>query len=59
MTTIMPEGEEIRKAASWISEQRQDDPKKPLTQLIQEACLKFDLSPMEAEFLSRFVQEAR
>ncbi len=59
MTTIMPEGEEIRKAAKWICEQRQDDPEKPVSQLTQEACLKFDLSPMEAETLSRFMQEGQ
>jgi hypothetical protein len=56
MTTIMPEGEEIRKAAKWISEQRQEDPEMSITQLVEAACLKFDLSPMEAEFLSRFVR---
>jgi len=55
----MPEGEEIRKAAKWICEQRQDDPEKPVSQLTQEACLKFDLSPMEAETLSRFMQEGQ
>ena len=53
MTTIQPEGEEIRKAVKWISEMRLDEPETPLAKLIEAACLKFDLSPMEAEFLAR------
>jgi len=51
--SIMPEGEEIRKAVKWISEQRQDDPRQNLPKLIEVACLKFDLSPIEADFLER------
>ena len=54
---IQPESEEIRKAVKWISEERKYSPEKGLNKLIQEACLKFDLSPSEAEFLSRFVKE--
>ena len=57
MTTIQPEGEEIRKAVKWISEMRQDEPNKRLDKLIEAACLKFNLSPKEAEFLSRFCKE--
>lgn len=57
MTTILPEGEEIRKAVKWISEMRQDDPQARIEKLIEDACIKFDLSPIEAEFLSRFCKE--
>ena len=53
MTTIQPQGEEIRKAVKWISEMRQASPEKPLAKLIDEACIRFDLSPKEAEFLWR------
>lgn len=51
MTTIMPEGESIRKAVKWIDESRQSEPAKKIAGLIHEACVKFDLSPIEAEFL--------
>ncbi len=54
MTTVQPEGEDIRKAVKWISEERQYDPQAQLSKLIEEACLKFDLSPMDAEYLLRF-----
>lgn len=57
MTTIQPEGEEIRKAVKWISEMRQEEPGTPIGKLIDAACMKFDLSPKEAEYLSRFCRE--
>lgn len=55
MTTVQPEGEDLRKAVKWISEERQYDPEARLSKLIEEACLKFDLSPMDAEYLLKMV----
>jgi hypothetical protein len=43
----------LKKAIEWISQSRQDDPGKDLAALIDEACRKFDLSPMQADFLYR------
>ncbi|MBA3031109.1 MAG: hypothetical protein FP816_20165 [Desulfobacteraceae bacterium] len=57
MTTIMPEGDAIRNAVQWISEKRQIDPKSSIQKLMDEAGLKFNLSPREQEFLSRFCRE--
>lgn len=57
MTTIMPEGEEIRKAVRWISEERCDFPDKSLAKIIEQAAVKFNLSPVETEFLSRFFKQ--
>ncbi|MFZ5569528.1 MAG: hypothetical protein ACOZF0_03930 [Thermodesulfobacteriota bacterium] len=54
---IIPEGEDIRKAVKWISEMRQDAPGRKISELVGEACLKFDLSPAEAETLMRLLQE--
>ena len=51
MTTVQPEGEDLRKAVKWISEERKYNPQTRLSKLIEEACLKFDLSPMDAEYL--------
>ena len=59
MTTVVPEGEDIRRAVKWISEERTYEPQKKLSELIEEACLKFDLSPMDAEFLSRTLREKK
>jgi hypothetical protein len=56
MPTVQPESENIRKATRWLIEERKFTPGKTLSQLIDEACVKFDLSPLEAEFLQRFVK---
>jgi len=54
MTTVQPQGEDLRKAVKWISDERQYNPQARLSKLIEEACLKFDLSPMDAEYLLGF-----
>ncbi|MCU0562000.1 MAG: hypothetical protein MUD16_17640 [Desulfobacterales bacterium] len=57
MPTIMPEGEGIRKAVKWVDECRQSEPGKKVVSLIHEACVKFDLSPLEGEFLHKFFKK--
>jgi len=52
--SILPEGELLRRAVRWISEERQEKKDANLAKLIDEACVKFDLSPTDAEFLIRF-----
>ena len=59
MTTIQPEGENLRKAVKWISEERKYNPGKALSGLIEKACLKFDLSPMDAEYLNKFLKHKK
>ena len=56
MTTVQPEGEDLRRAVRWISEERKYNPKAIPSKLIEEACLKFDLSPMDAEYLANFLK---
>jgi hypothetical protein len=51
---ILPEGESLRKAVKWVDEEQRDQPTKSLNAFVQEACLKFDLSPKDATFLDRF-----
>jgi hypothetical protein len=57
--SIQPEGEDLRKATAWIGEERKSNPDRNLAQLIEEACLKFDLSPADGEFLFRFFKEQK
>ena len=59
MTTIMPEGEDLRKAVKWISEERQSSPQRKLAKLVEEASVKFDLSPVDGEFLFKFFREQK
>ena len=56
MTTIMPESQTLRKAVKWISSELQEESHLALNDLIQQAILRYDLSPLEAEFLARFYQ---
>lgn len=43
----------VKKAIEWISRQREVDPKATMPTLVEEACRKFDLSPIQADFLYR------
>lgn len=54
---IQPEGEQLRKAIRWISDEIQFREGAILSKLIEEACLKFDISPADADFLLRFFLE--
>ena len=47
----IPGGEGLRSALRWLSDRRLEDPSAPRARLIDEAGLRFDLSPMEVEFL--------
>lgn len=50
---LLPEKENLRRAIRWISEHD-----KPTLQLIEEASIRFDLSPADADFLHRhFLQK--
>jgi hypothetical protein len=57
--SLEAQGEDLRKAVKWVSEMRKYEPERVLKEVLEEACRKFDLSPMDAEFLVRFVKEDR
>jgi hypothetical protein len=59
MSEILPEGEEIRKAVRWISEKRKEKEAPPLNKLLEEAGMRFNLSPADTEFLRRFLRKQR
>ena len=54
----VPKGEALRRAVAWLVEQGRWTP-----DLIEQACLRFDLSPADEEFLlqesRRFRQQAK
>ena len=54
MATVQPKGENLRKAVKWISEERQCSPDRSYQSIIEEACLKFNLSPMDAQYLNKW-----
>jgi hypothetical protein len=43
----------IKQAVKWIDEQLHDNPKADRTKLIDEAGRRFDLTPLDSEFLVR------
>ena len=55
--SIQPEGENLRKAVKWSSETLKYEPGKSRAETIQEACLKFDLTPMDAEYLAHLLKD--
>jgi len=57
MSSIQPQGDNIRKAVKWISEERQADTAANNNRLVEQAAVKFNLSPNEVEFLIKFVKE--
>ncbi len=54
MTEALPKGEDLRRAVKWVSANLQENSDQPVQPLVQEAIFKFDLSPMDADFLNRF-----
>ncbi len=57
MANIMPEGEAIRKAIKWIAAELTENPDKPVQKLVNEAVMRFDLSPKDSEFLMAFYRK--
>jgi len=45
------EGDGIRKAMRWMGERRLEAPETPRARLIDEAAMRFDLTPLEVEWL--------
>jgi len=56
--SILPEGEQLRKAIKWISDERLEHPESKLYLLVEEASQEFDLSPKDEEFLVHFFCQA-
>ncbi len=56
---MIPENEQIRKAVKWISAQLQENPAANKLPLINEAAIRFDLSPQETQFLYNFYQDTK
>ncbi|MCD6265598.1 MAG: hypothetical protein J7K02_06490 [Deltaproteobacteria bacterium] len=57
MATIQPKGERLKKAVKWISSERLEDEEKSINLLIQEAALRFNLSPKDEDYLKSFYRK--
>ena len=49
----------IKSALKWIDEQLQDRPDADRVKLIDEASRRFDLTPLDTDFLARHLSERR
>ena len=58
MHSIMPEGEQLKRAVRWISEQLKEDENKSKQGLINEAISRFDLNPKQSVFLLSFYKNS-
>lgn len=57
MTSIMPEGELVRRAAVWICGEKDAKPEKSLYACLDEAGMRFNLSPLEQKMLAALFAE--
>lgn len=57
MGTVQPQGDALKKAIAWVSEQRSQGSNKTPAALADEAAFRYDLSPKDSEFLLRFIRE--
>jgi hypothetical protein len=48
---LEPQGEALRSALRWLDGRVQDDPRLDRAKLVGEASARFDLTPLEEEFL--------
>ncbi len=51
--SIHPDGESLRQAVRWIAEEEKTGSPKSRKELMAQASLKFNLTPMESEYLAR------
>ncbi len=54
MATLQPKGETLRKAVRWISEQLEEDPDRAASALVQQASVRFNLTPRDEAYLASF-----
>ncbi len=59
MHDLLPEGEDLRRAVKWVTDNMRENPGRPVQPLVQEAIFRFDVSPKDAEFLIRLFSKGK
>lgn len=57
MSSLIPQNELVRKAAAFIAEERATSSGKDLAVLLDEAGMRFNLTPLDAQALERIFRE--
>tara|TARA_Y100001954_G_scaffold127604_1_gene136783 strand:+ start:30974 stop:31144 length:171 start_codon:yes stop_codon:yes gene_type:complete len=55
----MPQSELTKKAIAWIAEMLDQKADQSINVLLEEAAVRFNLSPRDCEFLKRFYTESQ
>jgi hypothetical protein len=50
---VVPEGESLRRALRWLDERIREEPGASRGKLVGEAAARFDLTPLDEDFLRR------
>lgn len=53
MTTLISPSDLVRKAAVFVAEERQAHPQRPLSDILDEAGMRFNLTPLDSAALQR------
>lgn len=53
MSGIISQGELVRRAAAYVAEERKDHPEHPLHAVLDEAGMRFNLTPLDSQALER------
>jgi hypothetical protein len=53
MSNLIPAAELVKQAAAWIAEARSLHPEKKLATLLDEAGMRFNLTPLDSQSLER------
>ena len=57
MATVIPQSELVKRAAVFIKDELAEHPEKSLSALMDEASMRFNLSPLEADALFRLFRK--
>ena len=58
MSSILPTGELVRRAAAFVAETRKAEPARSLDSILDEAGMRFNLTPLDSEALYRLFAES-
>ena len=58
MSNHLPPGEHIRKAAAFIAQIRKEDKARSLASILDEAGMRFNLTPLDSEALQRLFADS-
>jgi hypothetical protein len=57
MSSLLPPGETVRKAAAFVAETRKEEPSRSLESILDEAGMRFSLTPLDGEALHRLFSD--